>query len=418
MTDPTPSTELARVDQTPDRAPARIDTDSWTGVVADVSRLAAIVAPTEFVPRAMRDNPAAVTAAVLYGREVGLPPMASLTQTHVIEGRPSLSAEASRAKVIGAGHEVQVLETTGEVCRMRARRRGSDTWTPEVVWTMDMARAAGLAHKSNWRANPRRMLQARASGELCHLYFPDVLLGFAVTEELEDERDGDTETETGSTSPTTTVKRAAGKRAAKKATPSRPAPAAQRPAAPAGPPLPGEDGAPGPVARPAAAEPSPPDSGPGEPAPAPPVDDRADDPRVEVDEVDRARAGRPMNRAQSRMLFASLGRLGISTAEDDRAARLDLVSRLVGRPVDSTNGLRHGEASTLIDTLARCRTREHLEALLEHGTEPPPLDTAEPESAEPSDAVDPDAAVDPDTDADVVDAEVVEDGGNEDGGDQ
>lgn len=111
--------------QEPTREIARTDTDSWTNVFADVVELARGIADTEFVPRGLRGSIPATTAAILYGREVGLPPMTSLNNTHVIEGRPSLAAEVMRAMVIAAGHEIEVLESTGSVFRIRAKRRGS-----------------------------------------------------------------------------------------------------------------------------------------------------------------------------------------------------------------------------------------------------------------------------------------------------
>ena len=78
-------------DPAPSREIARNDVDSWAEVMQPVIWLAERIAGTEFVPKSMRNSAPAVTAAILYGREVGLPPMTSLTQTHVIEGKPSMS---------------------------------------------------------------------------------------------------------------------------------------------------------------------------------------------------------------------------------------------------------------------------------------------------------------------------------------
>ena len=68
---------------------ARRDTDSWTDVVADVARLAEMIHSTEFVPASLRSAPK-VAAAILYGRELGLPPMTALGSVNVIQGRASL----------------------------------------------------------------------------------------------------------------------------------------------------------------------------------------------------------------------------------------------------------------------------------------------------------------------------------------
>lgn len=365
----------------PTREVAHADTDSWIGVASDVIKLAQYIAPTEFVPKSLRDNPPAAAAAILYGREVGLPPMTALTQTHVIEGRPSMAAEAMRALVLSAGHEIQVLESTGAVCRMRARRRGEEQWTPEVVWTIDMARAAGLLGKNNWKQHPRRMLQARASSELCELYFPDVVLGFKSVEELEDE--GGEEQYAGAEAPAEQPTKVTRKRATKKAAASRPAPAAERPQQPedAGLPLPGEPGyeelaadqggekplseAEGTSAGGASAE--------GEAAEAPPADNQDDSEPVDAEIVpepeepaqeEQPRTPRTASRAQLRLLFAALGDKHVGEGE-----RHAVASALLRRPVESFNDLSSADAKALIDTLARCKDRADLDALLEAAEE-------------------------------------------------
>jgi len=93
-------------DTTDDNLPATIptralvsapaDTDSWTGIVGEIAKLATYVTDTEFVPRALRGRAPATAAAILYGREIGVPPMTALSTVHVIEGTPSLSSRASR----------------------------------------------------------------------------------------------------------------------------------------------------------------------------------------------------------------------------------------------------------------------------------------------------------------------------------
>ncbi|MBT56575.1 MAG: hypothetical protein CMF72_24645 [Mameliella sp.] len=369
----------------PSREVARADTDSWIAVVADVSRFASMIAGTEFVPRSLRDNPAATAAAILYGREVGLPPMTALTQTHVIEGRPSLSSEAMRAQVIAAGHDIEVLESTGGMCRMRGRRRGSQTWTPEVAWSIDMARAAGLLSKNNWKNHPRRMLQARASGELCQLYFPDVVLGFAVTEELLDE--GGQEQASPDAPAQTTVKRT--RKTAKKAAAALPAgKPAERPDV-SGPPLPGEDGydgdqAPAPDAAPTEqtsaevpgdgsspsrgeetgedSEGSPADVVDAETVDAPTDTETADEPLPDPAPQERPPAG-PSSRAQHRMIFAALEGLGVEEGNGD--SRKAIATVIVGREIESFTSLSKADASHVIDTLARCKTEADLWALLD-----------------------------------------------------
>ena len=96
----------------PDTLPAPFDVRSWVELMAPAAELAKAVATTDFVPRGMRNNPAAITAAILYGDEVGVGPMQSLAKISVIDGRPFVAAETQRALVLAAGHELWVDELT------------------------------------------------------------------------------------------------------------------------------------------------------------------------------------------------------------------------------------------------------------------------------------------------------------------
>lgn len=351
----------------PDHATARRnDVDDWIPVLADVGTLATRIADTEFVPRGLRGSVPATAAAILYGREAGLSPMTALSQTHVIEGKPALSAEAMRGLVLRAGHQIQTLEATGAIVRMRGRRRGEEEWGAEVVWTIDMARAAGLTGKNNWKNYPRQMLTARCSAELCHRDFPDVIFGYRAAEELdgEDLEPAGEQPQTGAK-----VSRTAKKSAAKKAAPSQPPPleVASRPAVAPGPPLPGEDGYAGPSdggtpEQPAGGE----GSSEGEASePAPPA---GDNPGSEETGGSSDPAAPPANgprkatRAQLRMIEASMSSLGV---DEDRDERHLIAGALAHRAVASMNDLTSGDASKVIDTLARCKDKAALNDLLD-----------------------------------------------------
>lgn len=286
------------------------DFTSWAPKLASAAAVAREISNTEFVPAALRGKPAAVTAAILAGSEIGIGPMASLNQIHVIDGRPALSAELARALVLAHGHHIRYREMTTTRCVVEGRRRGEDDWAT-VVWTMDDAKAANLNGRTNWRRYPRRMLAARATSELCRLLFADTLTGMAWSvEELEDESDdvalgqGDTN---GQAKPRTAKRKTATRRKAttSKTTPPTPPPAAAEAAAPA---LPDEDD---------------PD-GPGEAAPITP--------------------------AQMTKLHA------IFTEHDiaDRDERLRISAAVVDRDLASSKDLTLAEAGVLIDTLERC----------------------------------------------------------------
>lgn len=160
-------------------------TDGWIAVIQPIAELAAQVANTEFVPRALRNKPDAITAAVLFGRELEMPPMHALSNIHMVEGKPTLAAETMRAMVLAAGHEIGYGEVSGSICEVKGRRSGATEWTI-VRWSIADAQRAGVAKKDVWVKYPRQMLTARATAELCRMIFPDVTHNIRATEELED----------------------------------------------------------------------------------------------------------------------------------------------------------------------------------------------------------------------------------------
>lgn len=155
--------------------------------IATLWRVAQRVAPTEFVPRPFRGKPEAVMACILSGREVGLQPMQSLQLIHVIDGRPTLSAQAMRAVVLAAGHDIWVDDTSSDKTATVHGIRKGDTVQRSVTWTWEQATAAKLTAKDNWKNYPRQMLVARATTELCRELFADAVGGLCYEpSELED----------------------------------------------------------------------------------------------------------------------------------------------------------------------------------------------------------------------------------------
>lgn len=302
------------------------DPDSWVEVVSDIIKLAAHVAETDFVPKALRGNAPAVTAVMLRGRELGLGPMTSLALLDVIEGRPAIKAEGQRALVLAAGHEMEFTELSDAVVTVRGRRAGYERWTT-VTWSMDRARQAGLAGKTNYRAYPRSMLAARASAELCRLVFSDVLSGVVATEEL----DGGAEVEQ---TPSAARKRTVERRTVPTALELPPPP----PVAPE---------------APSAEEP------PGWDAPPPPP------PAVSAAPEAADHATAMVTPAQLRMLGALWSNFGVS--DDERRAFSGV---LIGRDLEgTTKNLYKEQASRLINSLGlmwaeaeedRARARELL----------------------------------------------------------
>jgi hypothetical protein len=326
----------------------------WVARLRGAAEYAAHIAQTDFVPQALRGNPPAIAAAILYGAEVGLEPMQSLAKIAVIKGRPALTAEAMRSLVAAAGHELWIEESTATRCIAAGRRHGQER-VGRVTWTFDDAKRAGIAGQDNWRRYPNAMLVARATATLARQMFADVIGGMAAAEELEDEPANGGGPAVASAPPPADAPPpppAAGRTRRR-----RPAAAPEAAAAPEPAPEPEPDTEPEPEPEPApeqpepppAPEPAPPAPEPARPpvTPTPPPDDQPTPPAP--DPADEP----PATDAQKRQLFALMRDVGLTTA--DRDNRLAYTNRVVGRELASSNELTIGEASTVIDDLVQIR---------------------------------------------------------------
>lgn len=305
----------------------------WVALLEPAARLAEVLARTEFVPKALRGRPEAVTAAILLGAELGIGPLQALSGIDVIEGRPAPDAELMRALVLRAGHDLWVAESSGNRVRMAGRRSGS-THTVEVEWSLDMARAAGLASKDVWKRYPRAMLTARATTELCRLLFPDVIGGLSyLAEELEPEPEQPSSTAAAAASSTKRVARRGrptdSASPESEGTPTRPA-AAEAVGTAAGSvsasrALTTADEARREDATSSASPPGALSGAPGGSSAAPP----------------------PASDGARRKLHALLSGVGIESRPD----RLAFASEVAGRVIESSNELTGPEVGNLIDTL-------------------------------------------------------------------
>lgn len=146
--------------------------------------LAERIAKSNLIPSAYRGKPVEAAVAMMYGAEIGLPPMTSLNRIVVVEGKPTLDAQGMVAVIRKAGHSVSG-ETDSEKAVVRGRR-GDTGDEMAVTFTMEDAKRANLAGKNAWRAYPSAMLWARAVSQLARMLFADCLLGFSYVPEEAD----------------------------------------------------------------------------------------------------------------------------------------------------------------------------------------------------------------------------------------
>lgn len=163
----------------------KVDAVDIAGELPQIFRLAgALKQAGGFLPAHIR-NEGELVAIILAGRELGLSPMTSLRSINLIKGRVTLSADAQLALMVRAGAKFHWASDGGNDCaELHITRPGQETHVQR--FTMEDAKRAQLAGGENWRKYPQAMLRARCVSAAAKAYFPDVLAGVYVPEELEE----------------------------------------------------------------------------------------------------------------------------------------------------------------------------------------------------------------------------------------
>ncbi|AXH49701.1 RecT-like ssDNA annealing protein [Gordonia phage Frokostdame] len=301
----------------------------WSDLFMQCAKAAEHLSRTEFVPDAFRNKPESVAAAMLKGAELGIDPLDALQNIYVVKGKVGFSAEFMRRRIIEAGHEIVLKESTDTRCVIRGRRKDSEEWQ-QVTFTADNAKAAGIDIKNY----PADKLVARASSRLFRRVFPDVMSGTAIIEDVIDGEQGpiiDAEPTTNAKSVESAPiqrKSSPRKTAAKKAAPAK----SEKVNDPGDqPPLPDED---------AASDAS---------------ESRAKPEPEQVKEVGVNSQGQEsITPAQLKKLHVVMSKEGLT----DRDAALEWLSQQIGRPLETSKDLGKDEASGIIDFLEQAQAED------------------------------------------------------------
>lgn len=155
----------------------------------DVMTLGTVLARSGYFQDA-RDAAQAVVK-VLAGQELGFGPIASMTGIYIVKGRVSLSANLIAASVKRGKYNYRVIELSDTACKIDFYE-GKEK-IGESAFSMEDAKAAGLAFGDTWKKFPRNMLFARAMSNGAKWYCADVFGGPVYTpDELGAVVDGET----------------------------------------------------------------------------------------------------------------------------------------------------------------------------------------------------------------------------------
>jgi hypothetical protein len=140
------------------------------------------LAQAGLLPKAYQGQPANLLLAMEYADALDIPTMTAVSSIHVIDGKPTASAGLMSALVRRAGHKLRV---TGDDTQAVAEivRADDPDFTFRSVWTMERAKAAGLAGKGVWKSYPAAMLKARAISEVARDACQEALSGVIYTPE-------------------------------------------------------------------------------------------------------------------------------------------------------------------------------------------------------------------------------------------
>lgn len=131
-----------------------------------------------------------ITLAIMAGLEVGLMPLQAIQGIAVINGMPTIYADAQDALVEASGlleDRVEEHELDGQGLflwyRCTVWRRGRKTPVEVEVTRAQASRAGWLKKQGPWQESPNRMAQRRARGWAYRDAFPDVLKGLVDRDE-------------------------------------------------------------------------------------------------------------------------------------------------------------------------------------------------------------------------------------------
>jgi hypothetical protein len=158
---------------------------------ADPVALGKVLAQSGYFSDAKQAAQAAVK--VMAGEEVGLGPIASMTNIHIVQGKVTIGANMIAALIRRhPDYDYEVTEHTDKVCSIKFIYKGKPAGVS--TFSMEDAATAGLTKNPTWKAHPRNMLFARAISNGAKWYAPDVSAGAPIytPDELGAEVDGET----------------------------------------------------------------------------------------------------------------------------------------------------------------------------------------------------------------------------------
>lgn len=152
---------------------------------------AQLYAQSTLVPASYRGKVPDIFLACKMGMELGLSEIQSLNSIHVIQGRPSLSAQTMIA-LIRRKYPNAYIKITGDdkqaSCIMAIDREFTED-AYEAKWDLARAKQMGLIGKDNWIKQPGLMMKWRCVSEAARFVCPDAIMNLYTPDEAEEIKD-------------------------------------------------------------------------------------------------------------------------------------------------------------------------------------------------------------------------------------
>lgn len=131
-------------------------------------------------------SPAAIVTVIMYGKALGLPMMAALSGFHIIEGKPSASADLIRALAMRSPKCKYFRLVSADETQATWETWHRDHDEPSrLVYTIEEARKAGL-RGGNWNSREKQMLVKTCSTILARWVYTIETMGLYCPEEMGD----------------------------------------------------------------------------------------------------------------------------------------------------------------------------------------------------------------------------------------
>lgn len=163
--------------------------------IGEIECMAEAVAKSRLFPGV--ENAQSAMVLMLLCESEGLHPIQAMRRFHIIEGRPSMRADAMQAEFQRHGGRVEWLSSTREECRAvfshpQHAPKGFEVHVTfaeldkeKITQSYDQKRNQWVL-KKNWRCWPRQMLRARAVSEGVRAVDPGIVVGVYTPEEISD----------------------------------------------------------------------------------------------------------------------------------------------------------------------------------------------------------------------------------------